>query len=35
MEFIEGWKYNNFSLSIDKAAPTAKVNGIENQERLK
>jgi polygalacturonase len=35
MEFIEGWKYNNFTLSIDKAAPTAKVNGIENQERLK
>ena len=35
MEFIEGWKYNNFSLSIDKAVPPAKVNGIENQERLK
>lgn len=35
MEFIEGWKYNNFSLSIDKAAPPAKVTGIENQERLK
>jgi polygalacturonase len=35
MEYIEGWKYNNFTLSIDKAAPPAKVNGIENQERLK
>jgi len=35
MEFIEDWKYNNFNLSIDKAAPPAKVNGIENQERLK
>ena len=35
MEFIEGWKYNNFSLSIDKTAPPTKVNGIENQERLK
>lgn len=35
MEFTEGWKYNNFTLSIDKAAPPAKVNGIENQERLK
>ena len=35
MEYTEGWKYNNFNLSIDKAAPPAKVNGIENQERLK
>src|SRR5882757_1414082 len=35
MEFIEGWKYNNFNLSVDKATPPAKVNGIENQERLK
>jgi polygalacturonase len=35
MEYIEGWKYSNFNLSIDKAAPPAKVNGIENTERLK
>ncbi|MGC4104265.1 glycoside hydrolase family 28 protein [Ferruginibacter sp.] len=35
MEYIEGWKYNNFNLSVDKAAPPAKVEGIENQERLK
>ena len=35
MEYIEGWKYNNFNISIDKAAPPPKVNGIENQERLK
>jgi len=35
MEYIQDWKYNNFNLSIDKAAPPVKVNGIENQERLK
>ncbi len=35
MEYIEGWKYNNFNISIAKAAPPAKVTGIENQERLK
>ena len=35
MEYIEGWKYNNFNLSVDKAVPPAKVSGIENQERLK
>jgi polygalacturonase len=35
MEFIEGWKYNNLNLSIGKAAAPAKVNGVENQERLK
>jgi polygalacturonase len=35
MEYIEGWKYNNFNLSIGKAAPVVKTNGIENQERLK
>lgn len=35
MEFIEGWKYNNFSLSIDKAAPQPKVTGQANEERLK
>ncbi len=35
MEYTEGWKYNNFNLSIDKAALPAKVAGIENQERLK
>jgi polygalacturonase len=35
MEYIEGWKYNNFNLSIDKNAPPPKVKGIENEERLK
>ena len=35
MEYIEGWKYNNCNLSIDKAAPPAKVNGQANEERLK
>ncbi len=35
MEFIEGWKYNNFNLSIDKAAPLPKVAGQANEERLK
>ncbi|WP_460550961.1 glycoside hydrolase family 28 protein [Ferruginibacter profundus] len=35
MEYIEGWKYNNFNLSIDKAAPPAKVSGQANEERLK
>jgi polygalacturonase len=35
MEYIEGWKYNNFILSIDKNAPPPKVKGIENEERLK
>lgn len=35
MEYIEGWKYNNFTLSIDKNVPPPKVKGIENEERLK
>jgi polygalacturonase len=35
MEYIEGWKYNNFTLSIDKNAPPPKAKGIENEERLK
>jgi polygalacturonase len=35
MEYTEGWQYNNFNLSIDKAAPPAKVNGQANEERLK
>ena len=33
MEYIEGWKYNNFNISIDKAAPPSKVTGKENEER--
>ncbi len=35
LEYTEGWKYNNFVLSIDKNAPPPKVKGIENEERLK
>lgn len=35
MEFIEGWKFNNFNVSIDKAAPQPKVAGQANEERLK
>ena len=35
MEYTEGWQYNNFNVSIDKAAPPAKVNGQANEERLK
>ncbi|MBS1512593.1 MAG: glycoside hydrolase family 28 protein [Bacteroidetes bacterium] len=35
LEYTEGWKYNNFVLSVDKAAPPAKVNGQANEERLK
>jgi len=35
MEYIEGWKYNNFTLSINKNVPPPKVTGIENEERLK
>jgi Glycosyl hydrolases family 28 len=35
IEYIEGWKYNNFSISINKAAPPQKVAGKENEERLK
>jgi polygalacturonase len=35
MEYIEGWKYNNFNVSIAKVAPPAKVAGKENEERLK
>ncbi len=35
MEYIEGWKYNNFTISIDKNAPPPKAAGKENEERLK
>jgi polygalacturonase len=35
MEYTEGWKYNNFTLSIEKNAPPPKAKGIENEERLK
>ncbi len=35
MEYIEGWTYNNFNISIAKAAPPAKAAGKENEERLK
>jgi len=35
LEYTEGWKYNNFTLSIDKNAPPPKAKGIENEERLK
>jgi polygalacturonase len=35
MEYIEGWKYNNFDVSVGKAAPPAKVAGQANEERLK
>jgi polygalacturonase len=35
LEYTEGWKFNNFTLSIDKNAPPPKVKGIENEERLK
>ena len=35
LEYTEGWRYNNFTLSIDKNAPPPKAKGIENEERLK
>lgn len=35
MEHTEGWKFNNFNISIDKPAPAPKQKGQENEERLK
>lgn len=35
MEYIEGWKFNNFNVSVSKSAPPAKVTGQANEERLK
>jgi polygalacturonase len=35
MEYTEGWQFNNFSVSVSKAAPAIKANGQANEERLK